>query len=145
MTVETLRLNADPDGDDQPRKRGIWFTDKLQAASWQLAPGQRIIAHCHPAADEILVVLSGHGDYLSYEYRPPDTDLCYIPQADTIVVPPPPTPDSARPLRLPVGPGAVAMTGAGRYHALVNTGTEPLLAVVITGPDPSMSSYTVRA
>ncbi|WP_460305856.1 cupin domain-containing protein [Actinocorallia aurea] len=133
----------DAESDEQPHKRGIWFTDKLQAASWRLAPGQSIIAHCHPAADELLLVVSGQGEYLAYD-SPPDAAVCYVPRADAVVVPPPAALDGTLPRRLPVGPGAAAMTEAGRYHGLINIGTEPLLAVVVTGPDPSGSIYTVR-
>jgi oxalate decarboxylase/phosphoglucose isomerase-like protein (cupin superfamily) len=129
--------------DEQPRKQGIWFTDRMQAATWQLAPGQRIVAHCHPKADSLIIVLSGAGEFFVYEDVDPNPAVCYISEPDTVVVPPPPG-DLGNPTRTAVGPGSIAVTAAGWFYGLVNTGTDTVVVVAVTAPDPSSSVYTVR-
>jgi oxalate decarboxylase/phosphoglucose isomerase-like protein (cupin superfamily) len=132
-----------PPLDDQPRKHGIWSTERMQAALWNLAPGQRIVAHCHPEADSLLTVYSGEGDYFVFEGEDPDPAVCYVSEPDSVVVPPAPG-DPGPATAVPVRSGAVALTPAGRYYGLVNTGSEPLTALAVTAPDPSSSVYTVR-
>jgi oxalate decarboxylase/phosphoglucose isomerase-like protein (cupin superfamily) len=129
--------------DEQPRKCGIWFTERLQVASWRLSPGQRIVAHHHPRADSLTLVLSGRGDYLVYERDQPDPAVCYVSKPDEVVVPPPPG-DLGEPSRYPVQAGSVTVAAAETFYGLVNTGDEQLVAVVVTGPDPVDSVYTVR-
>lgn len=129
--------------DEQPRKHGVWYTDRMQAATWHLAPGQRIVAHCHPKADSLLTILRGNGEYFVYEDEDPDPAVCYVPAPDAVVVPPPPgDPGTAK--TIPVGPGSMAFTPAGKFYGLVNTGSDFVIALAVTAADPSRSIYTVR-
>lgn len=130
--------------DGQPLKRGIWHTTRLQVSCWQLNPGQQIVAHCHPDADDVVVVVRGSGDYLSFEDSDPAAAVQYVPRPDAVVVPPPPAPDAGAPRRVAVRAGSVGMAPAGSFHGLVNTGSDELVALVVTGADPSDSIYTVR-
>ncbi|MFC8513889.1 hypothetical protein [Streptomyces sp. NPDC057257] len=129
--------------DEQARKQGVWYTDRMQAATWHLAPGQRIVAHCHPEADSLLSVISGTGEYFVYEDEEPNPSVCYVSEPDVVVVPPPPG-DPGTPKGTAVGPGSLAFTPAGRFYGLVNNGTEPVIALAVTAADPSHSVYTVR-
>jgi oxalate decarboxylase/phosphoglucose isomerase-like protein (cupin superfamily) len=143
VTSRVVQPPADPASDDQPRKLGIWFGERIQAAAWRLGPGQRIVAHCHPRADSVIVVLSGRGQYFVYDDAGPDPAVRYVSKPDEVVAPPPPADPGPAETRA-VCSGSVALTSAGRFYGLVNDGADQLVAVVVTGPDASESVYTVR-
>jgi mannose-6-phosphate isomerase-like protein (cupin superfamily) len=143
VSTRIFHAESVPPTDEQSRKLGIWFSERMQAAVWRLSPGQRIVAHCHPNADSLTMVVSGTGSYLDYDGQTPDPAVCYVSKPDVKVVPPPPG-DLGRPRLRPVQGGSVAVTGADHYFGLVNTGSDELVAVVVTAPDSSDSIYTVR-
>jgi len=143
VKARIIRAVSVPPAGEQARKYGIWFTKRMQAALWHLSPGQRIVAHSHPEADSLLTVLDGAGEYFVYEDRDPDPAVCYTSEPDKVVVPPPPG-DPGTPTATAVESGAIALTPAGRYYGLVNTGPVALVALAVTAPDPSHSVYSVR-
>lgn len=144
MSSRVVQLAVAPTADDQARKFGIWFNDRMQVAGWRLGPNQRIVAHCHPKADSTIVVLQGSGDYIVHGDEGPPSVVQYESRPDSVVVPPP-VGDAGEPERHSMSRGSVAVTPAGRFYGLVNTGDEVLVAVVITAPDSSNSIYTVRS
>jgi len=138
-----IEVPTAPCDDEQPRKLGIWFSERMQATAWRLSPGQRYVARSHPRADSLLLVLRGQGDYLVYGDEQPQPDGLYTPDPYAPVEAPPPV-ELPKATVTPVLPGSVAMTPSGLFYGLVNTGTEQLAAVVVTAPDPSGSVYTIR-
>ncbi|HEV2774559.1 MAG TPA: cupin domain-containing protein [Solirubrobacteraceae bacterium] len=70
-----------------------------------LLPGQGHERHNHPGSDEILYILSGHGEQMV------DDDQTF-----------------------PVGAGQAVFIPKGAYHSTVNTGWEPLALLAIYAP-----------
>lgn len=70
-----------------------------------LLPGQGHERHNHPGSDEILYILSGHGEQM-------------VDDAQTF----------------PVGAGQAVFIPKGAYHSTVNTGWEPLALLAIYAP-----------
>jgi oxalate decarboxylase/phosphoglucose isomerase-like protein (cupin superfamily) len=130
--------------DRQPLKHGVWASSHLQVAVWRLNPGQRIVAHCHPNADDVMVILRGSGEYLGYDVQPPPHEVQYVPRAQAVVVPPPVAGTDEGCRRIAVGPGSVVVAANGVFHGLVNVGDDQLVVAVVTGPDARDSVYTVR-
>lgn len=133
-----------PPIDDQPYKRGLWASDHMRVATWHLEPGQRIVAHAHPHADDVMVILAGDGHYLSYDDRGPDPQAVYTPQPGAVVVPPTVKAEDSGCRMIPVSAGHVIVAAAGAFHGVANTGGQPLLVVVATGPNIDDSPYVVR-
>jgi quercetin dioxygenase-like cupin family protein len=129
---------------DQPFKLGLWATDNMRVARWQLAPGQRIIAHAHPSADDLVVVLAGEGHYLSYDDATPPESTQYIPEPCKVVVPPSHPADDSGCSMIHVTAGHVIVAPQGTFHGLLNTGSEHMIAVVATGPDIDGTRYVAR-
>ena len=70
-----------------------------------LLPGMGHDRHNHPDSDEILYILSGHGEQMV------DDESTF-----------------------PVGPGQTVFIPKGAFHATVNTGWEPLVLLAIYAP-----------
>ena len=70
-----------------------------------LLPGKGHTRHNHPDADEILYVLSGHGDQMVDDREP-----------------------------FPVAAGQAIFIPTGAYHSTINTGWEPLALLAIYAP-----------
>jgi quercetin dioxygenase-like cupin family protein len=130
--------------DDQPYKRGLWASDRMRVATWHLEPGQRIVAHAHPHADDVTVILAGVGHYVTYDERGPDPEAVYTPQPCAVVRPPAVTVDDSECRMIPVSSGHVVVAAAGTFHGVVNTGSQPMTVVVTTGPTIDDSPYVVR-
>lgn len=129
----------------QPSKQGLWFGHNLQTALWRLNPGQRIVAHQHPRADDVMIVIEGQGEYLYYDSpESPAPETCYQPDPCRVVVPPSVPSSDDGTTRISVEPGSIVMTAHGVFHALRNSSDGQLVLAVVTGPDSSDSVYTVR-
>lgn len=129
---------------DQPFKLGLWATENIRVSRWHLSPGQRIVTHAHPRADDLVVVLHGDGHYLSFEDVTPSPAMRYVPEPCKVVVPPAQRPDHTCCHMIPVSTGHVVIARQGTFHGLVNTGDHELVAVVATGPDIRDTEYVVR-
>jgi oxalate decarboxylase/phosphoglucose isomerase-like protein (cupin superfamily) len=70
-----------------------------------LLPGEGHERHNHPASDEILYILSGHGEQM-------------VDDSDTFAV----------------GPGQAVFIPKGAFHSTVNVGWEPLTLLAIYAP-----------
>jgi quercetin dioxygenase-like cupin family protein len=142
--IHHVRADVRPFDDPQPFKQGAWSSPHLKVAVWRLNPGQRITAHLHPGGDDLMVVLHGTGEYLCYDGVEPDVATQYEPHPQRVVVPPPLAAGDEGAERIAVAAGSVVMVAPGIFHGLVNTGTEQLVAVVVTGPQTAGSLYVTR-
>lgn len=149
MTNQPLLVSAfaSPEGvadSDQPLKLGLWATGNMRVTRWLLAPGQRIVVHAHPAADDVVVVIAGEGHYLAYKEREPPQLEQYVPQPCEVVVPPavPPSDEGSDPI--PISEGHVVIAHQNAFHGVVNTGTRQMIVIVATGPDIRGTRYVTR-
>ena len=143
MKAHVIHPADNPAADEYPRKYGIWYTGQMQAAIWQLAPGQRIVAHSHAKADSLITVLGGTCEYFVYDKAEPDPNVCYLPQPESVPITPPHG-AVGEPSTTTVGPGSIAVTPAGLFYGLANTSPDMAVALLVTAPDPSDTVYTVR-
>lgn len=74
-----------------------------------LPPGQGHSRHNHPGAEEIIFVISGHGEQMVE------------------------TPDGV-PEVVQVGPGMTVYVPESRFHSTLNTGSEPMQLFVVYSP-----------
>jgi mannose-6-phosphate isomerase-like protein (cupin superfamily) len=89
--------------------RMVLFSDEYTLSSvWSLGPGEEIFPHQHPSSDDVWVILEGEGEYWMEKGAPP----CRLKK------------------------GMVAVAPARHAHGVRNTGSEPLLFVSITAPQP---------
>ncbi|GHF66405.1 oxalate decarboxylase/phosphoglucose isomerase-like protein (cupin superfamily) [Amycolatopsis bartoniae] len=143
MDARIITVPSEPISDPQPRKLGLWSTERLQVSAWRLRQGQQIVAHMHPKADGMIVVLRGDGELFVFDTEEPNPDVCYMPAPERGVTPPPQAP-LGEATRHSVGSGIVGLVPAGTFYGLVNTGPGPLVAVAATAPDPSATIWTTR-
>jgi oxalate decarboxylase/phosphoglucose isomerase-like protein (cupin superfamily) len=143
MDSRVLTVPSEPCSDAQPRRFGLWATERMQAAAWRLGAGQQILPHMHPEADGMISILEGEGEFLIFDSEDPNPEVCYMPAPERGVTPPPQGP-LGEPSRHPVGPGSVGMVAPGVYYGLVNTGSDQLVAVAMTASETSGTVWTVR-
>lgn len=80
-----------------------------------VAPGGGHSRHNHPGAEEIILVMSGHGTQMVED-------------------------DNGTPIEQKVGPGCTIYVPDSRYHSTLNTGTETMtLFVVYSPPGPELA------
>ncbi len=75
----------------------------------RLPPGEGHSRHHHPDAEEIIFVVSGHGEQMVED-------------------------EAGVPVRRPAGPGCTIYVPQGRFHATENTGTETMVFFVVYSP-----------
>jgi oxalate decarboxylase/phosphoglucose isomerase-like protein (cupin superfamily) len=74
-----------------------------------LPPGQGHARHNHPGAEEIIFVISGHGEQMVED-------------------------DAGKPVTQKVGPGCTVFVPESRFHSTLNTGSEPMQLFVVYSP-----------
>lgn len=74
-----------------------------------LPPGEGHARHNHPDAEEIIFIVSGHGEQMVED-------------------------EAGEPHTRPVGPGHTVYVPQGRFHSSLNTGTEPMRFFVVYSP-----------
>ncbi|MCB1495124.1 MAG: cupin domain-containing protein [Bauldia sp.] len=74
-----------------------------------LPPGQGHTRHNHPGAEEIIFVISGHGEQMVED-------------------------EAGTPITREVGPGCTVYVPESRFHSTLNTGSEPMQLFVVYSP-----------
>ncbi len=74
-----------------------------------VAPGGGHSRHNHPGAEEIILVMSGHGTQMVED-------------------------DDGTPITREVGPGCTIYVPESRYHATLNSGSQPMALFVVYSP-----------
>jgi oxalate decarboxylase/phosphoglucose isomerase-like protein (cupin superfamily) len=96
----------------------VTFSPELNATSRfsggivEMAPGQGHDRHNHPGAEEIIYVLSGHGEQMVED-------------------------ENGNPVKSVVSAGCTIYVPEGRYHYTINTGNEPMRVFVVYSPSGS--------
>lgn len=84
----------------------------ISVAVVAMNPGQGHARHNHPAAEEVIYILSGTGEQMIED-------------------------EHGEPITRPVGPGTTVYVPQARFHATLNTGNGPLRLLVAFSPSGS--------
>ncbi len=82
---------------------------KFSGGVVDLPPGQGHSRHNHPGAEEIIFVISGHGQQMVED-------------------------PEGNPVTQDVGPGCTVFVPESRFHSTLNTGSEPMQLFVVYSP-----------
>lgn len=133
-----------PNISGQGHKHGVWASDKIRVVTWNLDPGQRIVAHAHPYSDEALVVIAGTGIFLVYDHDNPPVHTVYIPDPEAYVPPPAAMKSDELATKIPLQAGSVVAVQPGLFSAVINTGEVQMILTAMTSPPSGSSMYVAR-